>query len=146
MTISGSAYERLDCLCCLTGLPLIIKGIRYTFYATLQADYGVDPIIVSNHLGRQPDGTTSSIESLPAIAEAAGDRLEVYMDSGFRRGMDVVKAPWLGARAVPMGRPVFWGLSYNGSDGVRDMLDTRSRSTLLRRLDMRGVTNVAQRR
>ncbi|MCH8063430.1 MAG: alpha-hydroxy-acid oxidizing protein [Chloroflexi bacterium] len=120
---SGLTYARLDWLRSLTGLPLIVKGIRTARDAALCADYGVDAVIVSNHGGRQLDGTTSSIESLPAIAEAVGDRAEVYMDSGIRRGMDVVKALSLGARAVLVGRPLFWGLCYNGADGVRDMLE-----------------------
>ena len=85
--------------------------------------HGVDGIIVSNHGGRQLDGTLSSIETLPGIAEAVGDKLEVYLDSGIRRGVDVLRALALGARAVMIGRPVFWGLAVDGEAGVRRLLE-----------------------
>ena len=83
---------------------------------------GLTGIVVSNHGGRQLDGTPSSIETLAPIAEAVGDRLEIYLDSGVRRGLDVLKALCLGARAVLVGRPLYWGLAYGGADGVEHML------------------------
>jgi 4-hydroxymandelate oxidase len=107
----------------LTGLPLIIKGVRTVGDAIQAAEYGADAVVVSNHGGRQLDGTRSSIETLPEIASAVGDRLEVFLDSGIRRGLDVLKAIALGARAVLMGRPLFWGLAVNGEAGVRTALD-----------------------
>ena len=119
----GLTWSRLDWLRDLTGLPLVIKGIRTVQDAVLCAEYGVDGIVVSNHGGRQLDGTRSSIETLPAIAEAVGDRVEVYLDSGVRRGMDVLKALSLGARAVLIGRPMFWGLAVDGEVGVNRVLD-----------------------
>jgi 4-hydroxymandelate oxidase len=119
----GLTWERLDWLRSLTGLPLVIKGIRTVEDARRCAEYGVDGIVVSNHGARQLDGTLSSIETLPAIADAVGDRLEVYFDSGIRRGLDVLKALALGARAVLIGRPLFWGLAFNGEDGVRRVLE-----------------------
>ena len=72
---------------------------------------------------RQLDGTLSTIEMLPEIVEAVKDRAEIYMDSGIRRGSDVIKALSLGARAVLVGRPLFWGLAWNGAEGVRLMLE-----------------------
>jgi 4-hydroxymandelate oxidase len=120
---TGLTWERLDWLRSLTGLPLVIKGVRTVEDAILCAEYGADAIIVSNHGGRQLDCTESSIETLPEIAEAVGDSLEIYLDSGVRRGMDVLKAIALGARGVFVGRPLFWGLAVNGSDGVRQMLE-----------------------
>lgn len=119
----GLTWDRLDWLRNLTGLPLIIKGVRTVEDAIQCAEYGVDGIVVSNHGGRQLDGTPSSIETLAPIASAVGDRLEIYLDSGVRRGMDVLKAIALGARAVLVGRPLYWGLAYNGADGVELMLN-----------------------
>ena len=119
---SGLTWERLDWLRDLTGLPLVIKGIRTLEDAVACAEYGVDAIVVSNHGGRQLDCTRASIETLPEIADAVGDSLEVYLDSGVRRGMDVLKAIALGARGVFVGRPLFWGLANGGESGVRTML------------------------
>ena len=120
---SGLTWERLDWLRNLTGLPLVIKGIRTLEDAVMCAEYGADAIVVSNHGGRQLDCTRSSIETLPEIADAVGDNLEVYLDSGVRRGMDALKAIALGARGVFVGRPLFWGLANGGEAGVRKMLD-----------------------
>ncbi len=122
-TFTGLTWDRLDWLRDLTGLPLVIKGIRTLEDAVMCAEYGADAIVVSNHGGRQLDCTRSSIETLPEIADAVGDNLEVYLDSGVRRGMDALKAIALGARGVFVGRPLFWGLSYGGRAGVRKMLD-----------------------
>ena len=81
----GLTWDRLDWLKSLTDLPLVIKGIRTVKDATLCAEYGADGIIVSNHGGRQIDRTLSSIETLQPIAQAVGDNIEVYFDSGIRR-------------------------------------------------------------
>ena len=120
---TGLTWDRLDWLRDLTGLPLVIKGVRTLEDAIMCAEYGVDAIVVSNHGGRQLDCTRSSIETLPEIADAVGDKLEVYLDSGVRRGMDALKAIALGARGVFVGRPLFWGLANGGEDGVRTMLE-----------------------
>ena len=120
---NGMTWERLDWLRSLTGLPLVVKGLRTVEDAVLCAEHGVDGIVVSNHGGRQLDSTRSTIETLPSIADAVGDTLEVYLDSGVRRGMDVLKALALGARAVLVGRPLFWGLAVDGEAGVRTALE-----------------------
>ena len=104
-------------------LPLVIKGIRLVKDATLCAEYGADGIIVSNHGGRQIDRTLSSIETLQPIAQAVGDTIEVYFDSGIRRGSDVFMALVLGARAVFVGRPTFWAMAYDRHNGVKLMLN-----------------------
>ena len=112
-------WDRLGWLRSLSrGLPLVIKGIRNVEDARLCVDHGADGIVVSNHGGRQFDGGRSSIEILPEVADAVGDRLEVYFDSGVRSGLDVFRAMALGARAVFVGRPVHWGLAYGGAAGV----------------------------
>jgi isopentenyl diphosphate isomerase/L-lactate dehydrogenase-like FMN-dependent dehydrogenase len=102
--------------------PLALKGIQHVDDARRAADAGVDGIVVSNHGGRQVDGAAGSLDVLPAIAEAVGDRLEVLFDSGVRTGADVVKALALGARAVLVGRPWVYGLALGGTDGVRHVL------------------------
>ena len=80
-------------------------------------------ISVSNHGGNNLDGTPATIRALPAIADAVGDQVEVLLDSGVRRGSDVVKALALGARAVMIGRAYLWGLAANGQAGVENVLD-----------------------
>jgi L-lactate dehydrogenase (cytochrome) len=98
--------------------PLVIKGITTAEDARKAADYGADGIVVSNHGGRQLDYLPASIDVLPEIVDAIGDRAEVLLDSGVRRGSDVVKALALGARACMVGRPYLWGLASGGQSGV----------------------------
>ena len=112
-------WDRLDWLRSLSGgLPLVIKGIRNAEDARLCVDHGVDGIVVSNHGGRQFDGGRASIEVLPEVADAVGDSVEVYFDSGVRSGLDAFRALALGARAVFVGRAIHWGLAYDGEAGV----------------------------
>lgn len=87
------------------------------------ADHGARGVIVSNHGARYLDTTLATIEVLPEVVEAVAGRAEVYMDGGIRRGTDVFKALALGARAVLIGRPVFWGLAVEGEAGVRSVLE-----------------------
>ena len=102
---------------------MVIKGIRTVKDATLCAEYGADGIIVSNHGGRQIDRTLSSIETLQPIAQAVGDTIEVYFDSGIRKGSYLFMALALEARAVFVGRPTFWAMAYDGHNGVKLMLN-----------------------
>ena len=105
------------------GGKLILKGIQDVEDARLALNTGADAIIVSNHGGRQLDGAQSSIEALPAIAEAVGQRIEVHMDGGIRSGQDVLKARALGARAVYIGRAMAYGLGAMGEAGVTKALE-----------------------
>jgi 4-hydroxymandelate oxidase len=105
------------------GLPVIAKGILTAEDAVLAADHGCDAVVVSNHGGRQLDRAVASLDALPEVAEAVGDRVEVLMDGGIRRGTDVAIALALGARAVLVGRPVIWGLAARGADGVQHVLE-----------------------
>ena len=116
-------WGELDWLRQQTNLPLVLKGIRTAEDAYQAVERGVEGIWVSNHGARQLDGTLAAIEMLPEIVAAVKGRAEVYLDSGIRRGSDVIKALALGARAVLVGRPLFWGLAWNGADGVRLMLE-----------------------
>lgn len=102
--------------------PIVLKGIQHVDDARRASDAGMDGIVVSNHGGRQVDGAVASLEVLPEIAAAVGDRLAVLFDSGIRTGADIVKALALGARAVLVGRPYVYGLALGGQDGVRHAL------------------------
>ncbi len=84
---------------------------------------GLDGIVVSNHGGRRLDGMPAAIDVLKEVSDTIGDRIEVYMDSGVRRGGDVLKAIALGARAVLIGRPQAWALAAGGEAGVKRVLD-----------------------
>jgi L-lactate dehydrogenase (cytochrome) len=101
--------------------PLLLKGVVSTRDVKKALEVGVDGFIVSNHGGRQLDFAPSSIEVLPEIVDACGDRAEVYLDSGVRRGSDIVKAMALGAKAVMMGRPYVYALGAAGEHGVDEM-------------------------
>ncbi len=105
------------------GGKLILKGIQDVEDARLAADSGADALIVSNHGGRQLDGAQSSIEALPAIVEAVGSRIEVWMDGGIRSGQDVLKARALGARGTLIGRAFLYGLGAMGEAGVTKALE-----------------------
>jgi L-lactate dehydrogenase (cytochrome) len=98
--------------------PLLLKGVVSTRDVKKALDVGVNGFIVSNHGGRQLDYAPSSIEVLPEIVDACGDRAEVYLDSGVRRGSDIVKAVALGAKACLIGRPYVYGLGAAGEEGV----------------------------
>ncbi|WP_448626409.1 pre-mycofactocin synthase MftD [Geodermatophilus sp. URMC 64] len=103
--------------------PFMLKGVMRVDDARRAIDAGVTAISVSNHGGNNLDGTPASIRALPAIAEAVGDRVEVLLDGGIRRGADVAKALALGAKAVMIGRAYLWGLAANGQAGVENVLD-----------------------
>jgi isopentenyl diphosphate isomerase/L-lactate dehydrogenase-like FMN-dependent dehydrogenase len=102
-------------------VKLVLKGILTHEDAKLAADAGIDAVIVSNHGGRMEDGVSATIEVLPEVVAAAGT-MPVLVDSGFRRGSDIVKALAIGARAVCIGRPYLWGLGAFGQPGVERVL------------------------
>jgi L-lactate dehydrogenase (cytochrome) len=103
--------------------PLVLKGVLTPDDARRAADAGVDGVVVSNHGGRQLDHAPATIDVLPAIADAVGDRIEVLLDSGVRRGTDICAALALGARAVLIGRPWLYGVAAAGEAGVRHAVD-----------------------
>jgi L-lactate dehydrogenase (cytochrome) len=104
------------------GGKLILKGILDVEDAKLAAQTGADALVVSNHGGRQLDGAMSSIEALPAIAEAVGDQIEVWFDGGIRSGQDILKATALGAKGTMIGRAFLYSLGAMGEQGVTKML------------------------
>jgi L-lactate dehydrogenase (cytochrome) len=121
---------------------LVVKGVLDAEDARRAVDAGVDGIIVSNHGGRQLDAVPSTSRALPAVAEVAGDRVEVLADGGVRNGLDVVKLVALGARAVLVGRAWAWAVAANGEAGVRHMLDV-VRADIDTALGLTGQTSIA---
>ncbi|XP_063040752.1 hydroxyacid oxidase 1 [Engraulis encrasicolus] len=115
-------WEHIAWLKSITSLPVVVKGVLRAEDAVEAVRYGVDGILVSNHGARQLDGVSATLDALPEIVEAVGDHVEVYLDGGVRRGTDVLKALALGAKAVFLGRPVLWGLAYEGEQGVGEVL------------------------
>jgi isopentenyl diphosphate isomerase/L-lactate dehydrogenase-like FMN-dependent dehydrogenase len=102
---------------------LLLKGILTAEDAVRAVQEGVDGIVVSNHGGRQLDGSPAAITALPEVVEAVAARIPVLLDGGVRRGTDVLKALALGASAVLIGRPNLWGLAVGGEEGVLAVLD-----------------------
>jgi lactate 2-monooxygenase len=123
--------------------PIVLKGVLHPEDAVAAVEAGMDGVVVSNHGGRQIDGEIASLEALPAIVEAVGDRTTVMFDSGIRTGSDVMKAVALGAKGVFLGRPYVYGLGVGGEDGVRHVL-----RSLLAELDLSmalaGLTRINQ--
>lgn len=119
----AATWPDLDWLATNTRLPVVVKGVMYGEDGKQSAQHGAKGIIVSNHGGRYLDTTPATIEVLPEVVEAVNGQAEVYMDGGIRRGSDVFKALALGARAVLMGRPLFWGLAVDGEAGVLAVLE-----------------------
>jgi 4-hydroxymandelate oxidase len=106
-----------------TPLPVLVKGILAPEDAILAAEHGARGVVVSNHGGRQLDTVLAAVDALEPVVQAAADRLEILIDGGIRRGTDILKALALGARAVLVGRPILWGLSVGGDEGVRSVIE-----------------------
>ncbi|MGO4392477.1 alpha-hydroxy acid oxidase [Variovorax sp. M-6] len=117
-------WEQLDWLRRLWDGPLILKGLLHPADAERAACSGVDAIVVSNHGGRQLDAAPSTISVLPRIVDAVAGRMPVFVDSGFRRGSDVVKALAAGATAAFVGRAAVWGMATGAEAGCRSVLAT----------------------
>jgi 4-hydroxymandelate oxidase len=115
-------WKDLDWLASITKLPIIIKGVCRVDDAIKATEHGIKGILVSNHGGRQMDSAPATIDVLPAIVDAVGNRTTVLMDGGIRRGTDAMKALAQGAKAVFVGRPVLWGLAAGGQQGVEKAL------------------------
>ena len=120
---SDLSFEDLDWLCGSTRLPIVVKGVCRGDDARRAVEHGAKAIVVSNHGGRQLDTAPATSEVLPHIVDAVGDRCEIYVDGGVRRGSDVLKAIALGARAVMVGRPILWGLTVAGEKGALNILE-----------------------
>jgi isopentenyl diphosphate isomerase/L-lactate dehydrogenase-like FMN-dependent dehydrogenase len=125
------------------GEPIVIKGIHTGDDARRAVDVGANALVVSNHGGRQLDGVPPTLRILPEVVASAGDRIEVLLDGGIRRGSDVVKALCLGARAVMVGRAYAYGLGAAGGAGVARAIEIL-RSDLVRTLKLLGCASIAE--
>jgi isopentenyl diphosphate isomerase/L-lactate dehydrogenase-like FMN-dependent dehydrogenase len=124
-------WRDLEWLRSICPLPLVVKGILTAEDALLAAEHGAAAVVVSNHGGRQLDGVPPTLDVLPEVVEAVGERVEVLLDGGIRRGIDVLKALALGARATLSGRSVLWGLAAGGEEGATRVLDLLQREVEL---------------
>jgi lactate 2-monooxygenase len=115
-------WEDLAFLRECTDLPIVLKGILHPDDARLAVEHGVQGVLVSNHGGRQVDGSIGALDALPEVVRAVDGRCEVLFDSGIRSGADALKALALGAGAVLLGRPYIWGLALGGAEGVSEVL------------------------
>ena len=136
-------WRDLEWLSSVCPLPLVIKGILTHEDALLAAEHGAAAIVVSNHGGRQLDGASATLDVLPEVVEAVGERVEVLVDGGIRRGADVLKALALGARATLSGRAVLYGLAAGGEQGVAEVLELLRRELELG-LKLLGCTSPAE--
>ena len=123
------------------GGPIVVKGVHTADDGRRAADEGAQAVIVSNHGGRQLDGVAATVRVLPEVVAAVGDRLEVLMDGGIRRGSDIVKAMCLGARAVLVGRAYTYGLAAAGEQGVTRAIEIL-RADLLRTMALLGCPSL----
>lgn len=120
--VTNLTWDAIKRLRDIVKVKLVLKGILDYEDAKLAADAGIDGIVVSNHGGRVEDGVSATIDVLPEIVARVGGRMPILIDSGFRRGSDIVKALALGAQAVCIGRPYLWGLGAFGQPGVERVL------------------------
>ena len=123
-TLAALDWAYLERLRARVSVPIVLKGILHPADAVAAADVGIRAVVVSNHGGRTLDGAITTAEILPEIADAVGDRIELLVDGGIRRGVDVIRALALGARAVLIGRPFLWGLAIAGQAGQRHVFAT----------------------
>ena len=126
-----------------TKLPVIVKGVMTSEDTERAVKYGMSGVVVSNHGARQLDQVGGTIEALPECVQAAGGKIPVLIDGGFRRGTDVFKALALGASAVGLGRPYLWGLGAFGQQGIERVVELL-RSELAVDMGMAGVAKVSQ--
>jgi 4-hydroxymandelate oxidase len=138
----AATWKDIGKLCSDVGLPVLVKGIMNVADIEPALDAGVSGIIVSNHGGRQLDTTASTISVLPRISNALNSRVPLMVDSGFRRGTDVLKALALGADAVLLGRPLLWALAVGGTQGVIEAV-SRLTDELRTAMQLIGCSNVA---
>jgi isopentenyl diphosphate isomerase/L-lactate dehydrogenase-like FMN-dependent dehydrogenase len=120
-----------------------VKGVHTADDARRAIDAGADALVVSNHGGRQLDGVAASLRALVEVVEAVGDRTEVLMDGGIRRGSDVVKALCLGANAVLIGRAYAWALGAAGGPGVARAIDIL-RTDIVRTMRLLGCASIGE--
>jgi L-lactate dehydrogenase (cytochrome) len=134
-------WDDAEALCNDWGGQFVIKGITSVEDAKIAASIGATGIVISNHGGRQLDHAPTPLEVLPEIVDAVGDRLEVLVDSGFRRGTDIIKALALGAKGVLIGKAYLYGLGAGGEAGVQRVIEIL-RSELERNMMLMGLQSI----
>jgi L-lactate dehydrogenase (cytochrome) len=140
---SHISWERISKIAAYWGGPFAIKGLQCAADALRAADAGATAVIISNHGGRQLDGGAATIDLVADIVDAVGDRIEVILDGGIRRGSHIVKALAMGARACMTGRPYLYALSAFGAAGVERWLGGMKQETL-RTLALTGCPSLAE--
>jgi 4-hydroxymandelate oxidase len=134
-------WSYIEWLASVSSLPVIPKGVLHPDDARRAVDAGAQGMILSNHGGRQLPRSVATVDALPAVAAAVGDRIPVFLDGGVRSGGDVLLALALGARAVFVGRPAMWGLAVGGAEGVERVLG-RLRDELALEAALAGVASL----
>jgi len=137
------SWADVEWLRSISPMPVVVKGVLAPQDAVLAIEHGAAGVIVSNHGGRQLDGAPAGATMLGAVVDAVDGRGDVLVDGGIRRGTDVLKALALGAQAVLVGRPVLWGLTLDGADGVRAVL-SHLRLELDLAMALSGCANVSE--
>jgi 4-hydroxymandelate oxidase len=140
--VPGMTWKVLDWLHAATKLPIVLKGICTAEDATLAVEHGAQAVIVSNHGGRTLDGMIPTLYSLPEVVQAVNGRIPVLMDGGIRRGGDIVKAMALGAKAILIGRPYYWGLAAFGQVGVQRVIEMLQGEMMVA-MGQSGIPNLA---
>jgi 4-hydroxymandelate oxidase len=135
------SWDSLDWVSSVTKLPVVVKGILRADDAVRATEHGAKGIIVSNLASKASTGVISSIEALPEIVEAVWGKSEVMVDGGFRKGQDILKALALGARAVCVGKPIYYALANGGEEGVDRMFQIL-KSGLLHSMGMCGRIDI----
>ena len=138
----GLAWDDLRAMRSWSSLPILLKGILTAEDARLAIDHGVDGIVVSNHGSGQLDRTIKTADALEEVVAAVDGRLEIWVDGGIRRGLDVVTALALGARGVLVGRPILYALAAAGEAGVTRALEILRQETILA-MTLLGAPTVA---
>ena len=136
-------WTDVDWLRSQTGLPILLKGVVHPDDARQALDHGVDGLVVSNHGGRQLEGGIATMDALPSIVEAVNGKASVLVDSGVRRGADVIKAIALGADAALVGRPYAYAMASHGEAGVRHLIRCMMGEIDLQ-LALCGLTSIAE--
>lgn len=137
------SWRDLDWVRSESGLPIMLKGIQTVDDARIAVGEGIEAIALSNHGGRQFDGSPAPIQLLPGVMDIVGGSIDVLVDGGVRRGSDVVKACALGAKAVMFGRPYLYGLGAAGELGVEWVVEYFT-AGIRRTLALIGATNLAE--
>jgi 4-hydroxymandelate oxidase len=136
-------WNDLEWLRSVAGVPVILKGVLSAEDGRLAVSCGADGVIVSNHGGRNLDTVPATIDALPRVVEAVAGRIPVMLDSGIRRGTDVLMALALGAKAVFIGRPYIYGLAAGGAKGVERVISIL-RDELERAMALTGRRSIAE--